>query len=170
MFPASSNETSPRHASLPSGASDLPTPIKSVPGHPGVDILGSIPGVKLPLGESSSEEAHYWIRLDLQDNIGRVSVGARHGLLISKDRQVISPSTLIISKSVWTFGDQSKGALGRSSDECQFQRVVGLEGCSIKEIACGDHISGILTNEGVLYTFGTFLVLFNLRLMNDLGH
>lgn len=62
------------------------------------------------------------------------------------------------STDIYVWGSDKNGQLGQNTNKKQFTvpRPCSFQGLSlVKKVSCGDSHTAILTNEGVLYTFGS---------------
>ncbi|KAJ3088184.1 hypothetical protein HK102_009358 [Quaeritorhiza haematococci] len=112
----------------------------------GVYVVGSADQVGFPLGEDVFS-ARYFTRVPNTrcGEIGAIAAGSQHGVVVSKN-----------GKEVLSFGNNDEGALGRFGPEYFALKVRGLEGLKIKQVVCSDNMTAFLTDEGKVFTCGTF--------------
>lgn len=99
------------------------------------------------LGRGTIRESYFFCeKIDLDDFIVNVSAGLNHSLVLTA------------FNTVYSFGDNSFGQLGRSvinKDETfdMYPNVINVD--NIKKISAGDNHSLILQNTGLSYSFGS---------------
>ncbi|KAI8090984.1 regulator of chromosome condensation 1/beta-lactamase-inhibitor protein II [Gilbertella persicaria] len=57
---------------------------------------------------------------------------------------------------LWTWGCNDQRALGRSGEEYEPARVEGMDNVKIVKVACCDSVTMALSEEGILYCWGTY--------------
>lgn len=100
---------------------------------------------QLGLGEDVMEKSRPALVKDVENAV-EVEAGGMHTAVLDKDG------------TVWTFGCNDEGSLGRTVDEEEECFVPGKVGVDepVVQISCGDSHSAALTETGQVWVWGTF--------------
>ncbi|KAF9182859.1 hypothetical protein BGZ51_004374 [Haplosporangium sp. Z 767] len=128
------------------GAYVEPIPIPTRPTTSGrVYVFGTGDCAQLGLGEdilSRKKPANLAALND--EEIVDISAGGLHNMALSSEGKL------------WSWGVNDQKTLGRSGDEYTALPVEGLDHVKIVRVACSDSLTVALTEEGAVYTWGTF--------------
>ncbi|KAI7848987.1 regulator of chromosome condensation 1/beta-lactamase-inhibitor protein II [Circinella umbellata] len=120
----------------------VPT-LPETPGH--VFVFGTGDTGQLGLGdEMLIRKRPMPLKVLDDEDIVDIVCGAMHTIAITREGKL------------WSWGCNDQGALGRSGEEYEPDKVENLDTEHIVKVACGDSVTIALNDEGKLFCWGTF--------------